>query len=105
MDTVFAASFHPKDRIQAKVDLWHFLQDSLEDFHAYKGTELATEIIGAVIYTLHPHYSGPELIDEARLVLQSLNLPIPESYTSLFANTFQRIVSGKIKSGLKHKSG
>lgn len=92
-------------RIEAKVKLWTFFEESQDDLlKAYsEPLELAKEIMGTCIWQLHPHYTGPEIMEETRLVLQSLQVALPANYAGIFASAFQRIVIGKMKQILEHR--
>lgn len=106
---MFGSSFDPKNpkrvgdeqrsRIKAKVELWTFLDENIEEILKTFLTdeELALEIIGTSIRLLHPQYEGKELIREVQLVLKALRIPVPKNYIGKFTTSFERIVFAKLK--------
>jgi hypothetical protein len=105
MHNIFEASTNtpkPDDlvraRIRAKLELWEFLSESIEEILAtyLDRSELAEEIINTTIWQLHPHFTGPELLREVQQVLVSLKIPLPQPYVQTFRVSFQRIIVKKM---------
>lgn len=94
-----------RERIRAKVELWQFLDETIEDILStyLEPEELATELINATIWKLHPSYPGPEIMEEAKLILKSLNIEEPKNYTDIFAKGFTSIVIKKIAGAIRRK--
>lgn len=93
-------------RIKAKVDFWTFMDESAGELIVtfLEPEELAKEIVNTAIWMLHPHYEGPEIMEEAKLILKSLNIQVPEHYDGIFYMAFRGIVSKKMIGTLNRKS-
>jgi hypothetical protein len=115
MDIVFSA-YQPlqpgqpgdelRSRIDAKVRLWTFFQESIDELLLnYKDPEeLAREIAGAVIWTLHPEYTGLEIMEEVKLILGSLKLKVPENYAGMYSDRLASVVHKKVEGSIIRKN-
>ena len=63
--------------------------------------ELLPELTRTTIRLLYPYFNPSETLEDAKLLLTSLKLPLSMHYALLFTTEYEHIVQGKQKAELQ----
>jgi hypothetical protein len=88
-----------RNRIKAKAAFWSYLNELAVELMQADDEEIIPELTRTTIRLLFPYYTAAEILEEAKLLLITLKLSVPQHYTSLYQDSFAAVVDGKIKAG------